>query len=58
MFSKYFYLTSLSSYYTFYLISRFHLSIQSAQLQLFVFLFAIALGTLIGGPVGDRDQLQ
>jgi FSR family fosmidomycin resistance protein-like MFS transporter len=54
VFSKYFYLTSLSSYYTFYLISRFHLSIQSAQLQLFVFLFAIALGTLIGGPVGDR----
>jgi FSR family fosmidomycin resistance protein-like MFS transporter len=54
VFSKYFYLTSLSSYYTFYLISKFHLSIQSAQLQLFGFLFAIALGTLIGGPVGDR----
>jgi MFS transporter, FSR family, fosmidomycin resistance protein len=54
MFSKYLYLTSLSSYYTFYLISKFHLSIQSAQLHLFVFLFAIALGTLVGGPVGDR----
>ena len=54
VFSKYFYLTSLSSYYTFYLISRFHLSIQSAQLHLFGFLFAIALGTLVGGPVGDR----
>jgi len=54
VFSKYFYLTSLSSYYTFYLISKFHLSIRSAQLQLFGFLFAIALGTLIGGPIGDR----
>jgi FSR family fosmidomycin resistance protein-like MFS transporter len=54
MFSKYLYLTSLSSYYTFYLISKFHLSIQSAQLHLFAFLFAIALGTLVGGPVGDR----
>jgi FSR family fosmidomycin resistance protein-like MFS transporter len=54
VFSKYFYLTSLSSYYTFYLISKFHLSIQSAQLHLFGFLFAIALGTLVGGPVGDR----
>jgi FSR family fosmidomycin resistance protein-like MFS transporter len=54
VFSKYFYLTSLSSYYTFYLISRFHLSIQSAQLHLFGFLLAIALGTLVGGPVGDR----
>ncbi|HSY08963.1 MAG TPA: MFS transporter [Steroidobacteraceae bacterium] len=54
VFSKYFYLTSLSSYYTFYLISRFHVSIQSAQLHLFGFLFAIALGTLVGGPVGDR----
>src|SRR6202035_2145442 len=54
VFSKYFYLASLSSYYTFYLISKFHLSIQSAQLHLFGFLFAIAMGTLIGGPVGDR----
>jgi FSR family fosmidomycin resistance protein-like MFS transporter len=54
VFSKYFYLTSLSSYYTFYLISKFHLSIQSAQLYLFGFLFAIAAGTLVGGPIGDR----
>jgi FSR family fosmidomycin resistance protein-like MFS transporter len=54
VFSKYFYLASLSSYYTFYLISKFHMSIQSAQLHLFGFLFAIALGTLVGGPVGDR----
>jgi MFS transporter, FSR family, fosmidomycin resistance protein len=54
VFSKYFYLTSLSSYYTFYLISKFHLSIQTAQLHLFGFLFAIALGTLIGGAIGDR----
>jgi FSR family fosmidomycin resistance protein-like MFS transporter len=54
VFSKYFYLTSLSSYYTFYLISKFHLSIQSAQLHLFGFLFAIAAGTLVGGPIGDR----
>jgi len=54
VFSKYFYLASLSSYYTFYLISRFQMSIQSAQLHLFGFLFAIALGTLVGGPVGDR----
>ncbi|MGA2177859.1 MAG: MFS transporter [Verrucomicrobiota bacterium] len=54
IFSKYFYLASMSSYYTFYLINRFHLSIRSAQLYLFVFLFAVAAGTLIGGPVGDR----
>jgi MFS transporter, FSR family, fosmidomycin resistance protein len=54
IFSKYFYLASMSSYYTFYLISKFHLSIQSAQLYLFVFLFSVAAGTLIGGPVGDR----
>ena len=54
VFSKYFYLASLSSYYTFYLISKFQMSIQSAQLHLFGFLFAIALGTLVGGPVGDR----
>jgi len=54
VFSKYFYLASLSSYYTFYLIKKFQLSIQSAQLHLFGFLFAIALGTLVGGPVGDR----
>jgi FSR family fosmidomycin resistance protein-like MFS transporter len=54
IFSKYFYLASLTSYYTFYLINRFHVSVQSAQLHLFVFLAAVALGTIIGGPVGDR----
>jgi FSR family fosmidomycin resistance protein-like MFS transporter len=54
IFSKYFYLASLTSYYTFYLISRFHVSVQSAQLHLFLFLAAVAFGTIIGGPLGDR----
>ena len=54
IFSKYFYLASLTSYYTFYLISRFNVSVQSAQLHLFVFLAAVAFGTMIGGPLGDR----
>ncbi len=54
IFSKYFYLASLTSYYTFYLISKFHVSVQSAQLHLFLFLGAVAAGTLIGGPIGDR----
>jgi MFS transporter, FSR family, fosmidomycin resistance protein len=54
IFSKYFYLASLTSYYTFYLINRFHVSVQSAQLHLFVFLAAVAFGTIIGGPLGDR----
>jgi MFS transporter, FSR family, fosmidomycin resistance protein len=54
IFSKYFYLASLSSYYTFYLIGKFHLSVQSAQIYLFVFLGSVAAGTIIGGPVGDR----
>lgn len=54
IFSKYFYLASLTSYYTFYLIQKFHLSVQGAQLHLFLFLFAVAVGTVIGGPVGDR----
>jgi MFS transporter, FSR family, fosmidomycin resistance protein len=54
IFSKYFYLASISSYYTFYLIDRFHLSIQSSQMLLFLFLFAVAVGTIIGGPIGDR----
>jgi MFS transporter, FSR family, fosmidomycin resistance protein len=54
IFSKYFYLASISSYYNFYLIEKFHLSVQSAQMYLFLFLFAAALGGLIGGPVGDR----
>jgi MFS transporter, FSR family, fosmidomycin resistance protein len=54
VFSKYFYLASLSSYYTFYLISRFHVSVRSSQLHLFVFLGAAAAGTFFGGPIGDR----
>ncbi len=54
VFSKYFYLASLGSYYTFYLISKFHVSVQSAQVHLFVFLGAVAAGTIIGGPIGDR----
>jgi FSR family fosmidomycin resistance protein-like MFS transporter len=54
IFSKYFYLASLSSYYTFFLIERFHVSVQSAQMHLFVFLAAVAAGTVLGGPIGDR----
>jgi MFS transporter, FSR family, fosmidomycin resistance protein len=54
MFSKFFYLASLTSYYTFYLMDRFHISVQNAQVHLFIFLGAVAAGTIIGGPVGDR----
>jgi MFS transporter, FSR family, fosmidomycin resistance protein len=54
IFSKYFYIASITSYYSFYLIAKFHLSIQSAQFHLFIFLLAMALGTLFGGPIGDR----
>jgi MFS transporter, FSR family, fosmidomycin resistance protein len=54
MFSKFFYLSSLNSYYTFFLISKFHLSVQNAQIHLFMFAGAIAAGTIIGGPIGDR----
>lgn len=54
IFSKYFYLASMTSYYTFYLISKFHLSVKGAQLHLFIFLFSVAAGTLLGGPIGDR----
>ncbi|WP_315861228.1 MFS transporter [Anatilimnocola floriformis] len=54
IFSKYFYLASLSSYYTLYLIDTFGVSVPSAQIRLFVFLGAVALGTFIGGPIGDR----
>jgi FSR family fosmidomycin resistance protein-like MFS transporter len=54
IFSKFFYLASMSSYYTFYLIDRFHLRVQTAQILLFVFLGSVAIGTLIGGPIGDR----
>lgn len=54
VFSKYIYLASLTSYYTFYLITKFHVSVQSAQLHLFLFLGAVAAGTFAGGPIGDR----
>ncbi|MGI9087432.1 MAG: MFS transporter [Chthoniobacterales bacterium] len=54
VFSKYFYLASMGSYYTFFVIEKFGLSIRSAQLHLFAFLFAVAAGTFLGGPVGDR----
>ncbi len=54
MISKVFYLSSLSSYYTFYLIQTFHTSVQESQIYLFVFLAAAAAGTFIGGPIGDR----
>jgi FSR family fosmidomycin resistance protein-like MFS transporter len=54
MFSKFFYLASMSSYYIFYLMDKFHLPVQSAQLHLFVFFGAVAFGTVAGGPIGDR----
>ena len=54
IFSKYFYMASLTSYFTFYLIDKFQLSVQSSQIYLFVFLFSVAAGTLAGGPIGDR----
>jgi FSR family fosmidomycin resistance protein-like MFS transporter len=54
VFSKYFYLASMGSYYTFFLIQKFGLSIKSAQFHLFAFLAAVAAGTFLGGPVGDR----
>lgn len=54
IFSKYFYMASLSSYYTFYLISKFHVSVRVAQIDLFIFLGAVAAGTILGGPIGDR----
>ncbi len=54
VFSKYVYLASLTNYYTFYAIAKFGVSVQGAQVRLFVFLFAVAAGTMIGGPLGDR----
>lgn len=54
IFSKYVYMVSLSNYYTFYLMDRFQVSVQQSQYYLFVFLFAVAAGTIIGGPVGDK----
>lgn len=54
IFSKYFYLASITSYYIFFLINKFHLSIQQSQIYLFMFLGSVAAGTLFGGPLGDR----
>jgi len=54
VFSKSFYTASLGSYYTFYLIHKFNVSVEAAQLYLFAFLTAVAIGTLVGGPIGDR----
>ncbi len=54
IFSKFFYLSSITSYYTFYLIHAFHLSVQHSQILLFVFLAAVPVGTLAGGPLGDH----
>lgn len=54
IFSKYIYLVSLTNYYTFYLIHKFGVSLQASQVCLFVFLFAVAAGTIVGGPIGDR----
>ena len=54
VFSKYIYMASLSSYYTFYLIERFQVSVEAAQMYLFLFLAAVAAGTFAGGPIGDR----
>ncbi len=53
-FSKFFYSASLSSYYTFYVIDKFHLTIQQAQYHMFIYLFAYAFGTILGGPLGDK----
>lgn len=54
IFSKYFYMASLNSYYTFYLIEKFGVSVQASQVFLFIFLIATAIGTLLGGPIGDK----
>ncbi|WP_219222682.1 MFS transporter [Pedobacter antarcticus] len=54
IFSKYFYMASMTSYFTFYLIDKFHITVQQSQMYLFAFLAAVAAGTVIGGPLGDR----
>jgi len=54
VFSKYIYLASMTSYYTFFLMHKFNVSVQMSQVYLFIFLFAVAAGTIIGGPVGDK----
>jgi FSR family fosmidomycin resistance protein-like MFS transporter len=58
IFSKYFYLSGLNSYYTFFLISKFHVSIQTAEIDLFIFLAAVAIGTIAGGPLADRIGIK
>lgn len=54
IFSKYFYMASMTSYFTFYLMDKFHVSVATSQMYLFIFLFSVAAGTLLGGPLGDR----
>lgn len=54
IFSKYFYMASMTSYFTFYLIEKFHVSVQHSQIYLFVFLASVAAGTILGGPLGDK----
>ena len=54
IFSKFFYMVSLNTYYIFYLMNKFHMPVRTAQMYLFIFLGAVAAGTIIGGPVGDR----
>jgi len=54
IFSKYFYMASMTSYYTFFLMDKFHISDKSSLIHLFIFLFSVAAGTIIGGPIGDR----
>jgi len=54
IFSKYFYLASMTSYFTFYMIDKFHVSVQHSQIYLFIFLAAVAAGTLLGGSLGDK----
>ena len=57
-FSKNFYMAAFASYYTFFMIERFGVSVGSAQVHLFLFLGAVAVGTLLGGPIGDRIEPQ
>ncbi|GAA4779101.1 MFS transporter [Olivibacter ginsenosidimutans] len=54
IFSKYFYMASMTSYFTFYLIDKFHVTVQQSQFYLFAFMGAVAAGTMVGGPLGDR----
>jgi FSR family fosmidomycin resistance protein-like MFS transporter len=54
LFSKFFYMASIGNYYTFYLIEQFHVSVQTSQYLLFLFLASVAVGVVVGGPIGDR----